>query len=116
MSPPARPRRCRAPIGAAAAPVSAADLDRLVGPIALYPDDLIAIILPGATYPIEIVQADRFLDQRKSNKSLKLNDAWHDPVKALLNYPDVVKKMSTELDWTTSLGEAVVADQGAVLE
>jgi hypothetical protein len=98
------------------APIPAATLDQLVGPIALYPDDLIAIILPSSTYPLEIVQADRFLDQYKNNKSLKLNDAWHDPVKALLNYPDIVKKMSTDLDWTTALGEAVVTDQGAVLE
>ncbi|WNC94146.1 DUF3300 domain-containing protein [Paraburkholderia sp. FT54] len=96
--------------------VPAATLDKLVGPIALYPDDLIAIILPAATYPVEIVQADRFLDQRKSDKSLKVNESWHDPVKALLNYPEVVKRMSTDLDWTISVGEAVVADQGAVLE
>jgi hypothetical protein len=106
-----------APANAAAtAPIPAATLDKLVGPIALYPDDLVAIILPAATYPVEIVQADRFLDQYKNNKSLKLNDAWHDPVKALLNYPDVVKKMSSDLDWTINLGEAVVTDQGAVLE
>ncbi|WP_429555599.1 DUF3300 domain-containing protein [Paraburkholderia sp. MM5477-R1] len=98
------------------APVSAATLDKLVGPIALYPDDLIAIILPASTYPVEIVQADRFLDQYKNDKSLKLNDAWHDPVKALLNYPSIVKNMSTDLDWTINLGEAVVADQGSVLE
>ncbi|MGF6702163.1 hypothetical protein OKW38_006840 [Paraburkholderia sp. MM5496-R1] len=98
------------------APVSAAALDKLVGPIALYPDDLIAIILPASTYPVEIVQADRFLDQYKNDKSLKLNDAWHDPVKALLNYPSIVKNMSTDLDWTINLGEAVVADQGSVLE
>ncbi|EDZ97236.1 conserved hypothetical protein, partial [Burkholderia sp. H160] len=98
------------------APIPAATLDKLVGPIALYPDDLIAIILPSATYPVEIVQADRFLDQHKNDKSLKLNDSWHDPVKALLNYPEIVKKMSTDLDWTISLGEAVVTDQGAVLE
>ncbi|RKR38813.1 DUF3300 domain-containing protein [Paraburkholderia sp. BL17N1] len=103
-----------ADVGAAAVP--AATLDKLVGPIALYPDDLVAIILPAATYPVEIVQADRFLDQRKSDKSLKLNENWHDPVKALLNYPEVVKRMSTDLDWTISIGEAVVADQGAVLE
>lgn len=102
--------------GAAAAPVPAGTLDKLVGPIALYPDDLIAIILPAATYPVEIVQADRFLDQRKSDKALKVNENWHEPVKALLNYPEVVKRMSSDLDWTISIGEAVVADQGAVLE
>ena len=101
--------------GGGAPAMSTAQLDQLVGPIALYPDDLVGIILPGATYPIEIVQADRFLDKRKSDKSLKVNDAWHDSIKSLLNYPDVVKKMSTDLDWTTALGEAVVADQGGVL-
>ena len=102
--------------GGVAPATDPAQLDQLVGPIALYPDDLVGIILPGSTYPVEIVQADRFLDKRKNDKNLKLNDAWHDSVKSLLNYPDVVKKMSTDLDWTTALGEAVVADQGGVLE
>ena len=102
--------------GGAAPATDPAQLDQLVGPIALYPDDLVGIILPGSTYPVEIVQADRFLDKRKNDKNLKVNDAWHDSVKSLLNYPDVVKKMSTDLDWTTALGEAVVADQGGVLE
>jgi hypothetical protein len=102
--------------GAAAAAVPPETLDKLVGPIALYPDDLIAIILPAATYPVEIVQADRFLEQRKSDKALTINESWQDPVKALLNYPEVVKKMSADLDWTIGLGEAVVTDQGAVLE
>lgn len=101
--------------GGAAPTMSDAQLDKLVGPIALYPDDLVAIILPAATYPLEIVQADRFLDKRKSDKNLPINESWQDSVKSLLNYPDVVKKMSTDLDWTTDLGEAVVANQGAVL-
>ena len=102
--------------GGVAPATDPAQLDQLVGPIALYPDDLVGIILPGSTYPVEIVQADRFLDKRKSDKNLKVNDTWHDSVKSLLNYPDVVKKMSTDLDWTTALGEAVVADQNSVLE
>ena len=102
--------------GGAPPPLTAAQLDQLVAPIALYPDDLVALILPASTYPLEIVQADRFLDKRKTDKSLKLNDAWQDSVKSLLNYPDVVKKMSTEIDWTADLGEAVVADQNGVIE
>ncbi|SAK48955.1 hypothetical protein AWB76_01275 [Caballeronia temeraria] len=102
--------------GVANVSMNPADLDKLVGPIALYPDDLIAIILPASTYPIEIVQADRFLERRKADKNLPVNEAWQDPVKALLNYPEVVKKMSADLDWTVALGEAVVADQSAVLQ
>ena len=101
---------------AAPAPMSAEDLDALVGRIALYPDDLVAIILPGSTFPLQIVQADRFLDKRKSDPKLPIDEKWDDSVKALVNYPDVVKMMSSDLDWTSALGEAVVADQGAVLE
>jgi len=100
----------------AAPALSAEELDKLVGPIALYPDDLVAIILPASTFPIEIVQADRFLDKRKSDPKLAINENWDDSVKALVNYPDVVKKMSTDLDWTTDLGEAVVADQKGVMD
>jgi hypothetical protein len=102
--------------GTPTAMLSEAQLDKLVGPIALYPDDLIGIVLPAATYPLQIVQADRFLDKRKSNKNLPIDEAWHESVKALVNYPEVVKKMSVELDWTTNLGNAVIANQGAVLE
>lgn len=102
--------------GSAAAPQASGDLTQLVGRIALYPDDLVAIILPASTSPLQIVQADRYLDKRKSDPKLPIDDKWDDPVKSLLNYPDIVKMMSNDLDWTSALGEAVVADQGAVLE
>lgn len=92
------------------------ELETLVGPIALYPDDLVAIILPASTNPLQIVQADRYLESRKANASLPIDEKWDDAVKSLLNYPEVVKKMSADLDWTTALGEAVVADQSTVLE
>ena len=104
-----------APAGAAP-PQSAQDLDNLVGRIALYPDDLVAIILPASTNPLQLVQADRFLDKRKTDPKLPVDEKWDDAVKSLLNYPDVVKMMSGDLDWTSALGEAVVADQGAVLD
>jgi hypothetical protein len=97
-------------------PAAAEDLVNLVGPIALYPDDLVAIILPASTNPLQIVQADRFLDKRKTDPKAPLDDRWDDAVKSLLNYPDIVKKMSGDLDWTSALGEEVVADQGAVLD
>lgn len=90
-------------------------MEQLVGPIALYPDDLIAIILPAATNPLQIVQADRFLDKRKSDPKAPVDEKWDDSVKSLLNYPEVVKTMSKDLDWTSSLGEAVVADQAEVM-
>jgi hypothetical protein len=112
------PAMAQAPAAAtgAAPPPAASAMDDLVGRIALYPDDLVAIILPASTSPLQIVQADRYLDKRKADPKLPLDDKWDDAVKTLLNYPEVVKMMSNDLDWTSALGEAVVADQGAVLE
>ena len=86
-----------APLTAAQAPAASGDvaqapspeeLEKLVGPIALYPDDLVAIILPAATNPLQIVQADRFLEKRKADPKAPIDDKWDEPVKALVNYPD----------------------------
>jgi hypothetical protein len=101
---------------AAAQAYDPAQLEELVGPIALYPDDLLSITLQGSTYPLQIVEADRWIAANKGKKDAKPKDTWDDSVKALINYPDVVTKMSTELDWTTALGEAVATDQGAVMD
>src|SRR5437773_1784923 len=97
-----------AALGGATSARSAQELDTLVGAIALYPDDLVAIVLPATTNPLQLVQADRFLDKRKTDPKLPIDDKWDDSVKALVNYPDVVKMMSGDLDWTSALGEAVV--------
>jgi len=114
-----------APLAAAQAPAASGnvaeapspeELDKLVGPIALYPDDLVAVILPASTNPLQIVQADRFLEKRKKDPKVPIDDSWDDSVKTLVNYPEVVKKMSADLDWTSELGEAVVADQKAVFD
>lgn len=96
--------------------LSVAQLETLVGPIALYPDDLVAIVLPAATTPLDIVKAQRFLDKRKGNASLQPDPNLPEPVRNLLNYPDVVKKMSDDLDWTEGLGQAVVAQQKDVMD
>ncbi|HEY1438248.1 MAG TPA: DUF3300 domain-containing protein [Casimicrobiaceae bacterium] len=102
--------------GNAAEAPSAEELEKLVGPIALYPDDLVTVILPASTNPLQIVQADRYLQKRKQDPKAPLDDSWDDSVKTLLNYPEVVKQMSNDLDWTAELGEAVVADQAAVFD
>lgn len=94
-----------------AATLSAAELETLVGPIALYPDDLLAIVLPASTYPLEVVQAVRFLEAVDANSSLEPDESWDDSVVALLNYPDVLRMMNDDIDWTWRLGEAVVAQQ-----
>lgn len=91
-------------------------LDELVGPIALYPDELLAIVLPASTFPIDIVQAARFLEAKKQNQGLQPDRKWDASVLGLLNYPEVIQMMSAELEWTQRLGDAVVNQQDDVME
>ena len=95
--------------------MTSAELEELVGPIALYPDDLLAIVLPASTFPLEIVQAARFLDEFEADSSLEPDEAWDESVVALLNYPEVIRMMDEEIDWTWRLGEAVIAQQSDVI-
>jgi len=97
-------------------PLSAQQLEELVGRIALYPDDLVAIILPASTYPLDVVQADRFLQKAKQDKNLKPDQRWDESIRNLLNYPEVISMMSQDLEWTQDLGEAVVDQQADVLK
>ena len=96
-------------------------IEALVAPIALYPDELIANLLAASTYPLEIVQADRWV---KANKTLKGDalkaavdkQAWDDSVKALVSTADVLAMMSDKIDWTKDLGDAVLAQQPDVMD
>jgi hypothetical protein len=91
------------------------ELYDLVGPIALYPDDLVAIVLPASTYPLQIVQAARFLEDRERDASLQPDEEWDDSIVALLNYPEVVELLNDDLDWTYDLGTAVLNQRADVL-
>ena len=106
----------QAPMADSAPPPSQAQLEDLVGRIALYPDDLVAIILPASTYPLQIVQADRFLQKLKQDKNLQPDPSWDESVRNLLNYPEVISMMSQDLEWTEDLGEAVVGQQAEVVK
>jgi len=116
QAPPPAPAPAAAAQASPDIPLTAAELEQLVARIALYPDDLVAIVLPASTNPLQIVQADRYLAKRKADPKAPLDEKWDDAVKTLLNYPEIVTMMSGDLDWTAALGEAVVADQGEVLE
>ena len=117
--PAASPVPAGAPARAAAAslPVAPdASVEDLVAPIALYPDGLLAIVLPASTYPLDVVQADRFLDRLAQDQTLQPDPAWHESVRNLLNTPDVVRMMASNLEWTIQLGERVAADPGEVMD
>ncbi len=96
-------------------------LDDLVAPIALYPDPLIAQILAAATYPLEVVEADRWLQSNTNLQGTALTDAaqsqpWDPSVQALVVFPTVLAMMDRNLKWTTDLGNAFLAQQGDVMD
>jgi len=95
--------------------LSQAQLEQLVAPIALYPDPLLATLLPASAYPVEIVKAARFVAD--TNNIAKVDSQpWDQNVKALAQFPDVLAKLNDDLDWTTSLGQAFVDDQKGVMD
>ncbi len=106
---------------AAQPPVQAAQqtpeqLQQLVAPIALYPDALVAQILAAATYPDQVVEADRWLQQHPDLKGEQLGkevdkQPWDPSVKALTEFPSVLANMDKNLSWTSSLGDAYVNQQ-----
>ncbi|MEL7310702.1 MAG: DUF3300 domain-containing protein [Pseudomonadota bacterium] len=91
------------------------ELQNLVGPIALYPDDVLAVLLPAATYPLQIVEAQRFLDGNPQEGEAPASD-WDPTVIAMLNYPEALALLSEDLEWTATLGDAVLAQENDVLE
>ena len=95
--------------------LSSTELEELIGPIALYPDDLLAIVLPASAYPLQIVDAARFLEALENDPSLEPDPEWDDSVVALINYPEVVELLNDDIDWTWRLGEAVVSQQSDVV-
>lgn len=96
--------------------LDSAQLDTLVAPIALYPDDLLAIVLPASTYPLQVVEAQRFLVDNQGNANAEPDPAWDDAIVAMLNYPEALELLNDDLDWTWSLGQAVLSQQGDVIE
>jgi hypothetical protein len=99
----------------AAALLSDDELEVLVARIALYPDELVAAISAASLFPLQIVEAQRFLEAKKKNSDLKPKSDWDGSVVSLLNYPDIVKMMSEDLDWTQSLADALTNQQKDVL-
>jgi len=97
------------------------ELAQLLAPIALYPDELVAQILMASTYPLEVVQADRWAKKNKQSAGEALakqleKEPWDPSVKAMVSFPVVLASMSEKLDITTKVGDAFLNDQKAVME
>ena len=113
-----------APAGAtepAAAKLSPEQLDSLVAPIALYPDPLLAQTLVAATYPLELIQLQQWLVKNPGLKDKALADAvakqpWDPAIQSMAAVPDVVKRLADDVQWTTDLGNAFLAQQGDVMD
>ena len=97
------------------------ELDQILAPIALYPDSLLAQILMASTYPIEVVQADRWVKANRNLPPDALNDvldrqSWDPSVKALVPFPNILSMMSERIDWTQSVGDAFLAQEADVMD
>ncbi|GGB50498.1 DUF3300 domain-containing protein [Shewanella inventionis] len=101
--------------------VSDAELAQMLAPIALYPDSLLTHILIASTYPLEIVQAQRWLVNQGNRDTKQImaeveSQDWDPSVKALVAFPNVLERLNTDLVWTQNLGDAFLQDEGRMLD
>src|SRR4029077_18545577 len=88
--------------------IPADQLDSLVAPIALYPDQLLAQALAASTYPLEIIQLQQWMQRNKNLKDKALSDAvekqpWDPSIQGLAAFPDVITRLAGNIQWTTDL-------------
>jgi len=103
-----------------AAKIPSDQLDSLVAPIALYPDQLLSQTLVASTYPLEIIQLQQWLEKNKNLKDKALASAvqkqnWDPSIQAMAAFPDVVKRLADDIQWTTDLGNAFLAQESDVM-
>jgi Protein of unknown function (DUF3300) len=96
-------------------------LEQIVAPVALYPDDVLSQVFMASTYPLEVVEAERWLKAHPDLKGDELDKAvasqdWDDSVKGLTHFPDVLSRMSQNLDWTKDMGDAFLDQQAALMK
>jgi len=107
--------------GTPAPAFSQGELEQILAPIALYPDDVLAQILMASTYPLEIVEADRWVKRNSGLKGDALTAAlekerWDPSVKSLVNFSQVLAMLSEKLDWTQKLGDAFLSQEKDVMQ
>jgi hypothetical protein len=87
--------------------LSKLELEKLVQPIALYPDLLLQQVLAASTFPEQLLDAAMYNEQGKDPKGIK-DQPWDDSVKGVANYPSILVKLASDIDWTLTLGSAFI--------
>lgn len=105
-----------APVVAEEDKLSSQELEELVGRIALYPDELVAQVLPASTFPLDVVEAARFVGQNESVSEPPEDTAWDPSVISLLAFPTVLAMMSDDIGWTRQLGDALWVQEADVYD
>jgi hypothetical protein len=116
-----QPTTAAAPTAAEGVKLPPDQLDALVAPIALYPDGMLAQVLVAATYPLEIIQLQQWLEKNKGLKDAALAEAvkkqdWDPSIQAMAGMPEVVNRLANDIKWTTDLGNAFLAQQSDVMD
>ncbi|MGB7465554.1 MAG: DUF3300 domain-containing protein, partial [Candidatus Acidiferrum sp.] len=120
QTPPAPQSDAAAPAEEAAPKIPDAELDSLVAPIALYPDPLLSQALVASTYPVELIQLQQWTKKNTGLKDQALADAvakqpWDPSIQGLAPFPDVVETLAGNIQWTSDLGNAFLAQQADVM-
>ena len=107
--------------GTASVTIPAAQLDSLVAPIALFADPVLAQVLAASTYPLELLQLHQWVQKNPGLKDKALLDAvekqpWDPSIQAMAALPDLVKRLADDIQWTTDLGNAFLAQQADVMD
>jgi Protein of unknown function (DUF3300) len=110
-----------APADQAAPTIPDGQLDALVAPVALYPDPLLTQVLVASTYPLEIIQLQQWLQKNPGLTGDALTNAvqkqdWDPSIQSMAVFPDLVKRLSDDIKWTTDLGNAFLAQQSDVMD
>jgi hypothetical protein len=129
---PPLPRAQQPPTGGAQQPVAGSqpadapafkpeELEQIVAPIALYPDPLVAQVMMASTYPLEVIQAARFVKANPNLKDAALNEElkkydWDDTVKSLVSFPQILELMNEKIDWMQKLGDAFLAQRKETMD
>ncbi len=102
-------------------PFKPEELEQIVAPIALYPDPLVAQVMMASTYPLEVIQAARFVKANPNLKDAALNEElkkydWDDSVKSLVSLPQILELMNEKLDWMQKLGDAFLGQRKETMD